>query len=76
MTFTKTAGTKFKKIKSGEDDFLYRSGMCVVPRAQLELSPDISNNERNIIEMAYLHGKLTLVVNVPEKDFMWEKLSG
>ena len=65
----------YKTFRYGDADFCFSpDGIVLVPRATLNISADCPVNVKVTIQQALTRGWLSAVANIPEKEYMWEKL--
>jgi hypothetical protein len=71
----KISGSKFKTLKSGDDDFTFSpDGITMVPRASLVISQRCPENYRTLILECVNHGWLKPIAHMRETEYTWEML--
>lgn len=71
----KTSGSKFKTLKSGDDDFTFSpDGITMVPRASFVVNSGCPQNYKEIIAECIKHGWLRPVAHMRDEEYTWEML--
>jgi len=71
----KTSGSKFKTLKSGDDDFTFSpDGITMVPRASFTISQRCPENYRDLIAECINHGWLRPVAHMRDEEYTMELL--
>lgn len=71
-----TVKKKYRSIKEGAPEWLFRSGtFYLVPRAHIVLEPGCPDHVKQTLYWAQREGYVKLVANIPEAEFTWERLS-
>ena len=73
MTYNATK-SKFRTIRSGDNDFLISDGYSITSRAGLEISPECPSDYKRMIHYAYEQGWVKCVAHMYDHEYMWEKL--
>ena len=74
MTYT-TTKSKFRSIRSEDNDFFISDGYRITARAGIEISTNRPTDYKRMIHYAYEQGWITLVANMYDHEYMWEELS-
>jgi hypothetical protein len=75
MNVYKTPPKNYRTIRQGDPDWQFSpDNLTLVARTGVELSEDCPDSVRLAIWRAIEGGHIKLVANIPEREFMWEKL--
>ena len=75
MNVYKTTPRNYRKIRQGDPDWQFSpDNVTLVARASVELSKDCPDSVILAIRRAIEGGHIKLVANIPEREYMWEKL--
>ena len=75
MNVYKTNPKNYRTIRQGDPDWQFiPDNLTLVARTGVELSKDCPDSVRLAIWRAIEGGHIKLVANIPEREYMWEKL--
>jgi len=75
MNVYKTTPRNYRKIRQGDPDWHFSpDNVSFVSRSELEISELCPYNLKQALWRAIEGGHIKLVANIPEREYMWEKL--
>lgn len=75
MNVYKTPPKNYRTIRQGDPDWQFSpDNVSLVSRAELEISELCPHSVKMAIWRAIGDGHIKLVANIPEREYMWEKL--
>lgn len=74
MNVYKTPPKNYRTICAGDPDFAFADGVKLISRAAIEVSDRCPDYLKSAIRRAFNEGHIKLVANIPEREYMWEKL--
>jgi hypothetical protein len=70
----KTPPKNYRTICSGEPDFAFIDGVMLIRRAAIEISDRCPEELKMAIIRGFASGHVKMVANIPEREYLWEKL--
>jgi len=70
----KVSPKNYRTICVGESDFGFTDGVRYIPRAAIEISDQCPESMKINIIRALAAGHVKLAANIPDREYMWEKL--
>jgi hypothetical protein len=75
MNVFKTSPKSYRKIRQGAPDWQFKADkFTLVSRTELEISELCPRSVKQALWRAISDGHINLVANIPEREYMWEKL--
>jgi hypothetical protein len=75
MNVYKTTPRNYCKIRQGDPDWHFKADeFTLVSRTELEISELCPHSVKQALWRAIGDGHIKLVANIPEREYMWEKL--
>ena len=70
----KVSPKNYRTIGAGEPDFAFTDGVRYIQRAAIEISDQCPESMKMHIIRALAAGHVKLTANIPDREYMWEKL--
>jgi hypothetical protein len=75
MNMYKTTPRNYRTIRQGDPDWCFKADeFTLVSRTELEISELCPHSVKQALWRAIGDGHIKLVANIPEREFIWEKL--